>query len=316
MTSLTPTLRDKLSWPAARGAAAAAAEPAVSAFDPPVLAADLAAVRAIYASFFAQLPTGAWDQPLKRGAGEWTLRETVAHLCALTGAGLESIEAALHGVPYHFDGLADRFQFGAFNQRGIDAHLPLPGPALAAEFLGLLDQASAIASQRPAWQLQATASMPIYNRPLTLVEALCIIQFHAALNHAAQVAEPAGLPPLWTRLAPDACHRVIARTLRALSLLYRTDLGRGLQATFAFRVGGAGGGHWHIAVSPEGATSGEGAPADPSLTLAAADTATFCQMFTGRLNLPLTLLTRRLRLGGDLRLFARMGSLFSVDATH
>ena len=38
------------------------------------------------------------------------------------------------------------------------------------------------------------------------------------------------------------------------------------------------------------------------------------QMFTGRLNLPLVLLTGQLKLRGNLRLFPRFGSLFSVDA--
>jgi hypothetical protein len=37
-------------------------------------------------------------------------------------------------------------------------------------------------------------------------------------------------------------------------------------------------------------------------------------MFTGRFNLPIVLLTGQLKLRGDLRLFPRFGSLFSVDA--
>lgn len=54
----------------------------------------------------------------------------------------------------------------------------------------------------------------------------------------------------------------------------------------------------------------------PTLTLHMRTTDLFCRMLTGRLNLPLALLSGRLRLHGDLRLFSRMGSLFSVDATH
>jgi hypothetical protein len=86
--------------------------------------------------------------------------------------------------------------------------------------------------------------MPIYNRPVKIVEAIGIIMFHAGLHHSAQVAEPVGVPPLWKQLSPEIRHRVIGRVMRALSLLYRCDL------------------------------------------------------------------------GGDLRLFPRFGSLFSVDATH
>ncbi len=40
----------------------------------------------------------------------------------------------------------------------------------------------------------------------------------------------------------------------------------------------------------------------------------FCRMLTGRLNLPLALVGRKVKLRGDLRLFLRMNKLFSVDA--
>ena len=44
------------------------------------------------------------------------------------------------------------------------------------------------------------------------------------------------------------------------------------------------------------------------------DTDVFCRMLTSRLNLPLSLISGALRLHGDLRLFLRMNTLFSVDA--
>jgi hypothetical protein len=70
-----------------------------------------------------------------------------------------------------------------------------------------------------------SSAMPIYNRPAKISEVLGIIMIHAGLFHSAQVAEPASVPPLWTQLSPDIRHRVIGRTMRALSLRYRHDLG-------------------------------------------------------------------------------------------
>jgi hypothetical protein len=137
---------------------------------------------------------------------------------------------------------------------------------------------------------------------------------HAGLVHTAQVAEPAGIAPLWTKLPPDVRHRQIGRAMRAFSLLYRHDIGDPLRASLRFRVDGRGGGDWHVDVGPEGTTSGEGAPAAARLTLRFRTTDEFCRMLTVRLNLPLALFTRRLRLWGDLRLFRRMNQLFSVDA--
>ena len=80
-------------------------------FDPQTLADDLCDVHRIYANLFAGLDHAAWDQPVRGGAKEWTLHETVAHLCALNGAGLRSIQHTLRGETYTFDGLDDRYQF-------------------------------------------------------------------------------------------------------------------------------------------------------------------------------------------------------------
>ena len=283
-------------------------------FDPQTLADDLCEVRRIYADFFSGLDADRWDLPVKRGSREWDLHETVAHLCALTGAGLESIQYLLRGENYVFDGLIDRYHFNAFNRRGIDEHLAIPMQELCAEFLGILDMTAAIARSLEPDQAEMASVMPIYNRPVKVVEAMGIMMFHAGLHHSAQVAEPAGVPPLWTQLSPEIRRRVIGRVMRALSLLYRHDLGRGLQAVIAFRIDGPGGGDWHVDVSPRSTSSGEGIVEHPSLVVHLNKTDVFCHMFTGRFNLPIALLAGQMKLSGDLRLFPRMGSLFSVDA--
>jgi hypothetical protein len=283
-------------------------------FDPQTLARDLGQVRCNYANFFAGLTAADWERPAKRGPEEWNLHKTVAHLCALTGAGLESIQYALRGETYAFAGLDDRYHFTAYNLRGIDEHLPLPMKDLCAEWLDILDQTANIACNLQPGQGELASQMPIYNRPVKVIEAISIIMFHAGLHHSAQVAEPVGVPPLWIQLSPEIRHRVIGRVMRALSLLYRYDLGGDLRAVFAFRVGGPGGGSWHVNVSPGSTASDEGDIDHPSLVIQLRETAVFCRMFTGRVNLPIALLTGQLRLRGNLRLFRRFGSLFSVEA--
>jgi hypothetical protein len=104
--------------------------------------------------------------------------------------------------------------------------------------------------------------------------------------------------------------------MRALSLLYRYDIGGELRAAIAFRIGGPGGGNWHVDVSPESCVSGQGRVVRPSLTIHLRSTDIFCKMFTARLNLPLALLSGQMRLRGNLRLFTRFGSLFTVDAKN
>ena len=114
--------------------------------------------------------------------------------------------------------------------------------ALCAEFLRIQAEAADIANTLKPGQAELTAPMPIYNRPVQIVEALSIMLMHVGLIHTAQVAEPAGLPPLWMQLLPEMRHRLIGRVTRAFSLLYRHDIGGSLLAALVFRVDGPAGG--------------------------------------------------------------------------
>lgn len=283
-------------------------------FDPQTLADDLSEVRRIYAQFFARLAEADWDKPVRGSPKEWTLHETIAHLVALNGAGLESIKHTLRGEPYTFIGLDNRYEFNAYNRKGIDELLNIPMKDLCAKLLEILDEAASIARDLRPDQAEMTGQMPIYNRPVRIVEVLSIILFHFGLFHSAQVAEPAGQPPLWMQLSPEIRHRVIGRVMRAFSLLYRFDIGGSLRDTIVFRVDGPGGGEWYVEFSPEASTSGEGVVEHPGLVIHLRDTAVFCQMLTSRLNLPMALIRGAMKLRGDLRLFLRMNTLTSVDA--
>lgn len=283
-------------------------------FDPKTLADDLTEVHQIYSRFFAALDESDWNKPVKGSPKEWNLHETIAHLVALNGDGLESIKHTLRGESYTFVGLEDRYKFNAWNRKGIDDHLHIPLKELCAKALDILDEAAHIARALRPDQAQLTAQMPIYNRPVSIAEALSIIIFHAGLAHAAQVAEPAGVPPLWMQHSPQFRHRMIGRVMRAFSLLYRLDFGGPLRDTIVFRIDGPDGGEWYVRLSPDAPTSGEGAVEHPGLVIHLRETAVFCQMLTGRFNLPIGLISGAMKPRGDLRLFLRMSTLFSIDA--
>ncbi len=283
-------------------------------FDPQTIADDLSEVRRIYSQFFAELTEADWDKPVKRRSREWTLHEAVAHQCALNGDGLESIKHTLRDEKYTFSGLDNRYKFNAWNRKGIDDRLEIPMKELDSKLLGILDEAASIAHNLTPGQAGMTAQMPIYNRPIKIVEALGIITFHTGLSHSTQVAEPAGLPPLWVQLSPEIRHRIIGRVIRAFSLLYRIDIGGLLRTSIVFRVEGPGGGEWHVDLSIDNPNSGEGTVEHPGLVIQMRKTDVFCIMLTKRLNLPKALISGDMKLRGDLRLFLRMGDLFSTDA--
>ena len=284
------------------------------AFVADALVRDLTRVREIYSDFFSRLTAADWRYPDQNGDEEWNLREVVAHLGALTQLGQDSIKAALRGQTIAFPGLPNRFRFSHFNRQQIDERLDYAPASLFDGFLDALSRSVETARTLTPRELARTVELPIYNRPVRVDELLGIQIMHPGLTHAAQVAEPAGLAPLWTQMDPAMRCRTISRVTRALSLLYRQDLGGRLEAVLAFQVGGAGGGQWYVVLSPDQARSGIGAVGKPDLTLSFRDTALFFRMFTGRLNLLGALFSGRLRPRGDLRLFLRFRSLFSVDA--
>jgi hypothetical protein len=150
-------------------------------FDPQTLADDLLEVRRMYARFFAALDETRWDKPVKGSPKAWNLHEAIAHLVALNGAGLESIKHTLRGEPYTFIGLEDRYKFNAFNREGIDEHLDIPLKELCVKLLDILDEAARIARSLRPDQAEITAQLPIYNRPVSIAEALSILIFHVGL---------------------------------------------------------------------------------------------------------------------------------------
>lgn len=282
--------------------------------DPQTLAGDLRLIRGAYASLFASIDPEALARTGRADVEGWTMREVAAHLGALNGAGIESIRHTLRGEDYRFEGLDDRYHFNAYNRAGIDQSLA-DGTALALDrAVAVLDDGEQIAQGLSLAQAATTAPLPIYNRRVRVDETLSIEALHSGLLHSAQIADPAGVPPLWTQFDEGVQHRLISRLMLAFSLLYRLDLADGLRDTVAFRVAGAGGGEWYLDLRPDRADWHEAPLAHPGLSIRMRSTATLFRMATRRIRMPVALATGEIRVRGHLRLFIGLGRLTSVDA--
>jgi hypothetical protein len=282
--------------------------------DPQILAGDLRLIREAYASLFASVDPEALSRTGRSDRGGWTMREVAAHLGALNGAGIESIRHTLRGKDYRFEGLDDRYHFNAYNRTGIDRSLAAGTAQALDSAVAVLDDGEQIARGLSLAQAATTAPLPIYNRRVRVDETLSIEALHSGLLHSAQIADPAGVPPLWTRFDEAVQHRLVSRLMLAFSMLYRLDLADGLRDTVAFRVGGAGGGEWYLDLRPDGADWHEAPLAHPGVSIRMRSTATLFRMATHRIRMPVALATGEIRVGGHLRLFTGLGRLTSVDA--
>lgn len=281
-----------------------------TAFAPDVLAADLGILRSILAGFLAARRPEDWSRRTEARLSGWTLHQTLAHVLAIAELFDQSLVEALQGRTLAIPGLEHRRDLAAFNQRKIADYTALPAPDLAARFLATLDHTAQQTDALTPDQLEQRVSLAAYNRSLTLAHLIGNQLVHPGIVHAAQLANGAGLPPLWEQYDPALMSRQLSRFFQVLSYAYWPERGGALQATVNYRVAGAGGGCWHVAMRPDGGASGEGAAAHPALRMWFRSAHALCRVSTLQVPLARAALTGQLVCWGNLRLGLQIPRLF------
>jgi len=283
----------------------------MSAFSSPSLTADLLEVKRLYANFFAARSPADWERHTEPNQRGWTLRETVAHLDAAGKVYLDTLDATLNQGPGYFFGELTRADLPAWNRREIDARAPRPITEICESFLNTLQKtADDFAHLSPA-ALHQSAIVPFYQRPITVGELLGSQATHPGLVHGAQVANGAGVAPLWRQFPSEMLHRQITRFLHLMALSYWPERGGELRATLEFSAAGPGGGQWHMTLTPAGCEVAEGALRGATLQLKFRSADALCRTFTQQLSPTRALLTAQCWAWGDVRLGFRMGRLFN-----
>ncbi len=252
----------------------------MTAFEPGLLADDFIQVSRVLTDFFAARTPGDWERKTGQRAKDWTLQETLAHLTATAQGIYAATEATLDGLPVSFPGITRRADLAAYNARAIAARGHLTPSALAGDLLAIFDRCAGLCAALTARELALSFVAPFYNRPLTVAEALGWQLTHPGIVHAAQVANGAGVRPLWTHYSPGLLHRQMTRFFNIMSHSYWPERGGDLRASLNFNVAGPGGGRWHLTLAPDGGSAGEGAAARPALTLWLANMDVLCRLMT------------------------------------
>ncbi|MEI7769069.1 MAG: maleylpyruvate isomerase N-terminal domain-containing protein [Chloroflexales bacterium] len=295
----------------AEGTFAPIADDRIGAFAAYTIASDLLELREIYAGHIQRIPGDAWAQRTERRPSGWTLLETLAHLDAVASVFNTSVRLALAGQPISIPGLAQRTDLPAANRAAINERLP-QGPAeLTKSFLGILADTASLAARLNPQQLALRVKTPYYGAEPSLAEIFGAALIHAGVIHGAQVAAATRGQPIWSFYSPGIMRRQLTRAFHAMGLAYWPERGGSLHATLAFNVEGHGGGSWYIRVDPSGGEGHIGTvrTADVILSFASADL--LCRTLTLQAGILRSVITRRLRLSGNLRLAARMFQLFT-----
>lgn len=251
-----------------------------------------------------------WERKTGTRAKDWTLHQTLAHLVAGAELIWTATEATLQGQPATFP-IAQRSELPALNAREIAAREHIPPPELTRQLLDLLNQCAARCQTLTPRELELSFAAPFYNRSLTVAEALGWQLMHPGAIHAAQLANGAGVKPLWTHYSPELAHRQMTRLFNIMSHSYWPERGGAIRASINFNVAGAGGGHWHLTLAPDGGACGESPAPRPALTLWLARLDTLYRLFTLQLRPGGALLRGQMLAWGNIALGLKIAYLFT-----
>ncbi|MFP4324149.1 MAG: maleylpyruvate isomerase N-terminal domain-containing protein, partial [Anaerolineales bacterium] len=206
---------------------------------------DLRWFSAYLSDYLSALPEDAWTRPTGDRPQDWTLTELMAHLASIAEIFNQATEAALGNRPLVLEGLQERRDLRHWNAAQIAARQGIPGLQLLSVWRAQIAAAADRAATLSPAQAEATAFLPVYNRPARVIDFIDWQLSHAGIIHGAQVTRAMGDPPLWMGYPPDFTVRQIDRFMRHLSAAYWHDLaGAEDQITLAFEIEGAG--EWHI----------------------------------------------------------------------
>lgn len=284
-------------------------EDRIGAFTSYTLAADLLELREIYAGAFERVRPEDWGKRSDRRRDGWTRRETLAHVAAVTRAYLQSIEAGLAGRPVTIPGFERRADLRAVNQAVIAASAAASTAELVDDCLGALDAAARLAATLERESLGKLVPVPYFGAPPTVAELFGSALAHAGIVHGAQLALTRARP-VWIYFQPGLMRRQITRFIHMFGLAYWPERGGDLHATLGFDIAGQGGGSWIVRVSPGGGHGKIGVARTTDVRCASASADLFCQLMTFQTPVWRALVTRQLRVSGNLALARRLPAMF------
>jgi hypothetical protein len=295
---------------AAAEAALARLEDRIGAFTSYTLAADFLELREIYTGTLERIEPADWSRRTERRPNSWTLRQTLAHVAAVAETYNAAVAAGLEGRPVEIPGFETRRDLRSANLAALAARTALSPEELSASFLGALDEAARLVAPLEPEHLGRLVPVPFFDGTPTVAELFGCSLVHAGIIHGAQLAATRARP-IWIFFQPGLMRRQLTRFFHNLGLAYWPERGGDLHATIAFNVAGQGGGSWFVRARPDGGQGRIGVARTRDVTFDFASADLLCRIFTFQTPPWRALLTRQLRVHGNLRLAARLPQLFT-----
>ena len=258
---------------------------------------------------FSQLDEKEWA---KKASEHWTAKEHLGHIVAtLEQETLPLTRQALAGQPAQIPGFEKREDMLDFYRTSLEAVRDAQVPELlqrlqsaAGEHIQMLEKLTEADLDRPAMS-------PEWDRPGTVRDLF----FAGYLFLPGQYMEIRHVNkrklPHWIEAStPEQVHYHLDRIFHYMPLIYRSDRGADMQATYQFTMEGDGGGQWSIRIADGRAESADG-PAEGFDSELRTQPNHWMDLSMGDLNPMWAITTRKVHLGGNPALAMKLSSLFS-----
>ncbi|MDO8616429.1 MAG: DinB family protein [Dehalococcoidia bacterium] len=259
---------------------------------------------------FAKLDDKEWA---KKVSEHWTAREHLAHLVIVqVEEALPLTRQAIAGERGQIPGFEKREDILDFFRMTLDRVREVPVPELLkrldatfGEHIQMLDALSEADLDRPA-------TSPGWDRPGTIRDLFfASYLFLPGQYQEIRKAAKKKLPHWIEASTPEQVNYHLDRLFNYMPLIFRSDRGADMQATYLFTMEGAGGGQWAIRIAEGKAESTDPAPDGFDMELKTKPEL-WIDLSTGELNPAWAIMTRKVHLGGNAGLAMKLGTLFSV----
>ena len=243
-----------------------------------------------------------------------TAKETLAQLVGThLKETLPLTRQALAGESQRVDGFENRARQAAFREQTMKEYRDKPASDLLQmlkegieEHIKILEGVSEADLDKPAmsptWDREGTV------RDLFFANYLFLPGQYQDIRKVAKKKMPH-----WVEAStPDQVNYHMGRIFHYMPLIYRSDKGGDLQATYVFTMEGEGGGQWSVKVAGGRADSEDGA-ADPFDLELRTKPELWIDLSTGELNAAWAIMTRKVHLGGNAGLAMKLSELFAAE---
>jgi hypothetical protein len=260
---------------------------------------------------YAKLDDKEWG---KKASDSWTAKDYLAHLVVSQSEEINPhIRDTLSGEESNVPRPENRYALNEFNERQLAKVRDLPVSELLTRLEAAIKENLATLEGMSEADLDKPATSTSWDRPGTLRDLFFASYLHLP-GHYQDIRRAAKKKlPHWVEAGTaDEVNFQMGRIFNYMPLIYQSERGGDMQATYLFTMEGDGGGQWSVSISAGKAQAMDGAP-ESFDTEIRTKPEFWIDLSNNDLNPMWAITTRKVHLGGNAGLAMKLGQLFGVD---